>query len=244
MIPTRRWPLTSRLKFTGFWTCFCVRPLTIFLFDIGLPYLAYVSITMRGCVAYIHDPDSPWPLTKFKFIGFCHVFPITSVCFDISIPYLAHESINMRGCVAFNHDPDRTLTFDLKVKFRAYRVYDMVLCSGHSFLSLTFSYYVWHVSVSYGTTCSRHLWPLTLTSISNFHHEFKSGKIIFALWHMHTKVWHIGNYHETTCCVHSWPLYDLDICPICGWWGGGVSLESFTHSFYLVSLNKNKRYTD
>ena len=48
---------------------------TFFWFDIGLPYLAHGSITKRGCVMYIHDPD--WMLTfdlQVNFIGFCHVF--------------------------------------------------------------------------------------------------------------------------------------------------------------------------
>ena len=35
-----------------------VRPITFFWFDIGLPYLAHGCITMRRCVAYIHDPDT------------------------------------------------------------------------------------------------------------------------------------------------------------------------------------------
>ena len=35
-----------------------VRPITFLWFDIGLPYLAHGCITMRRCVAYIHDPDS------------------------------------------------------------------------------------------------------------------------------------------------------------------------------------------
>ena len=47
-----------------------VRPI-----DIGLPYLAFVSITMRRCDTYIHDPDSMLTCDlKVKFRGFCHVF--------------------------------------------------------------------------------------------------------------------------------------------------------------------------
>ena len=45
------------------------------LTDIGLPYLAYGYISLRQCVAYIHDPDSMLTFDiKVKFIGFCHVF--------------------------------------------------------------------------------------------------------------------------------------------------------------------------
>ena len=46
-----------------------VRPITFLWFDIGLPYLAHGCITIRQCVAYIHDPDLTFDL-KVKFIGF------------------------------------------------------------------------------------------------------------------------------------------------------------------------------
>ena len=40
-------------------------------FDIGIPYLAHGSITKRGCVKYIHDPDMTLTFDlKVKFIGF------------------------------------------------------------------------------------------------------------------------------------------------------------------------------
>ena len=35
-----------------------VQPITFLWFDIGLPFLAHGCITMRQCVAYIHDPDT------------------------------------------------------------------------------------------------------------------------------------------------------------------------------------------
>ena len=46
-----------KVKFIGFLTCFRVRPITSFLIDIGLPYLAHWCIIIRRFVAYIHDPD-------------------------------------------------------------------------------------------------------------------------------------------------------------------------------------------
>ena len=46
-----------KVKFIGFLTCFRVRPITLFWFDIGLPYLAHGCFTIRRCLAYIHDPD-------------------------------------------------------------------------------------------------------------------------------------------------------------------------------------------
>ena len=48
-----------------------VRSITFFWFDIGLPYLAHGCITIRQCVAYIHDPDSMLTFDfNVKFKGF------------------------------------------------------------------------------------------------------------------------------------------------------------------------------
>ena len=64
-----------KVKFIGFLTCFCVRPITFFWFYIGLPYKAHGCLTMRRCVAYIHEPDSTFTFDlKVIFIGFCRVF--------------------------------------------------------------------------------------------------------------------------------------------------------------------------
>ena len=55
---------------------------------------------------------------------------------------------------------------------------------------------------------------------------------VFALWHMHTKFWHIGvsPWDNMWCTfltlVWPWPLTYMRVA--------GVSLVSFTHSFYLV----------
>ena len=77
-----------------------VRPITFLWFDIGLPYLAHGCITIRRCVAYIHDPDMTLNFAiKFKFISFFTCFrvrPITFLWFDIGLPYLAHGCITMR----------------------------------------------------------------------------------------------------------------------------------------------------
>ena len=92
-----------------------------FLFDIGLPYLAHESITMRRYDKYIHVPDLMLTSDfKVKFIGLLsclHVRPVTSVSFHIGIPFSAHGSITVRECVKYIHDPNTTLTFNLKVKF-------------------------------------------------------------------------------------------------------------------------------
>ena len=80
-----------------------VRPITFLWFDIGLPYLAHGCITIRRCVAYIHDPDTTLNFDlKVKFIGFLTCFPvrpITFFWFDIGLPYLAHGCITIRRCV-------------------------------------------------------------------------------------------------------------------------------------------------
>ena len=60
-----------KVKFIGFLTCLRVRPVTYFWFDIDLPYLAHGSITKRGCVKYIHDPEMTLTFDlKVKLIGF------------------------------------------------------------------------------------------------------------------------------------------------------------------------------
>ena len=51
-------------------SCLLVRPLTFVSFDIGIPCLAHGSITIRGGVKYIHDPDMTLNCDlKVKFIG-------------------------------------------------------------------------------------------------------------------------------------------------------------------------------
>ena len=67
----------------------CVRPKTFLWFDMGLPYLAHGCITMRQCVAYIHDPDTTLNFDlKVKFIGFLTCFRVRPITFfDIGLPY-------------------------------------------------------------------------------------------------------------------------------------------------------------
>ena len=43
--------------FIGFLTCFRFLPITFLWIDIGLPYLAQ-GVTIRRCVAYIHNLDT------------------------------------------------------------------------------------------------------------------------------------------------------------------------------------------
>ena len=64
-----------KVKFIGFLTCFRARPVIFYCFDIGLPYFTHWCITMRGCVAYILDPDTTLTFdlkVKFKeFLTLC-----------------------------------------------------------------------------------------------------------------------------------------------------------------------------
>ena len=67
------------------WTSVC--------FDIGLPYLAHESNTMRECVVYVHDPDNILTFDlKVKFIGFMTWLCVRATAFlsfDIVILCLA-----------------------------------------------------------------------------------------------------------------------------------------------------------
>ena len=105
--PDRMLIFDFKVKFTGFLTCFRVRPLTIFWCDIDLPYLANESITMRGCVAYIHDPDSTLTFDlKVKFTR--------STCCPLTKSYYVWHK-----CVSPWHGLSHTfmtLTFDLNIK--------------------------------------------------------------------------------------------------------------------------------
>ena len=109
MIQIRPWTLTSRTNLWAF-----VISVTSVSFDIGIPYLAHGSITMRGCVKYIHYPDTMLTFDlKVKFIEF-----VTWLCvhasdflsFDTVILCLACKCITMVWCVAYIHELCMTLT--------------------------------------------------------------------------------------------------------------------------------------
>ena len=112
---------------------------------------------------------------------------------------------------------------DLWPQGQIYSVYDMALCTGHSFFGL------WHSHTMFctwgyhrATMCCVHSWPLydidLWTPYQNYIFKmnlslarlsllFDIGISNFGIWVYH---------HEATCCVHSWPFYDLDLWPICG----------------------------
>ena len=94
-----------------------------------------------------------------------------------------------------------------------------------------FGMWVYH----HGTMCRNHSWPLYDIDLSPqykkiiFHHEFKSGKIVFAFWQRHTKFGIWVYQHKTKYYGHFLSLTYM--------WAAGVSLVSITHSFYFVYLN-------
>ena len=141
----------------------------------------------------------------------------------------------MRECVAFIHDPNMMLTFELKVKFIEFLTWLCVWAT--AFLSIDSNTISGTWVFNHRIMCHIHswslydldLWPQYQNYI--FTMNFCMGKIFFALWPRHTKFGSWVYHHETTCCIHSWPVYDLDFDLYVV---AGVSLVSFTHSFYLV----------
>ena len=117
-----------------------------------------------------------------------------------------------------------------------YRVYDIasglsffVLWHSHTFLAREYISMVWCVAYIHD------LW-MTLNFDLNIKIIFSPWnwvwQDIFALRHRHTKFWHIGlsPWDNMLCTfltlVRPWPLTYM--------WMAGVSLVTFTHSFYLV----------
>ena len=163
--------------------------------------MTHASITMRGCVAYIHDPDLTltYDLKVFVFSSnptgnFCLLWHWLTI--------FGHVSITMRGCVKYIQDPERMLTFDLMVKFVGFMTWLFVQAT--AFLSFD--------SLIMISMCCIHTWPWTSLSKLYFNHEFESGKIVFALWHKHTKFWHmvVSPWENMLCTfltfVWPWPL--------------------------------------
>ena len=71
-----------------------VQTITLFWFDIGLPYLAYGCITMRQCVSHTYNSDITLTFDlKVKFVWFmtwlCFFCPLTVIL------CLARECITM-----------------------------------------------------------------------------------------------------------------------------------------------------
>ena len=136
------------------------------------PAHKFILITMRGCVAYIHDSDSTLTFDiKVKLRGYllclC-VWPITLFAWTLAY-HIWHLCLspweNVSSTFMILIQP---WTFTSRWNF-------MGLCHGflfkpQLFCPLTVSYFVWHVSVSlwYFVSCTfmNSVWPWPLTSIS------------------------------------------------------------------------------
>ena len=129
-------------------TCFRVRPVTSVSFDIGIPYLAHVSITMRGCVKYIHDPDTTLNFDlNVKFIGFMTWLRVQAsafLSFDIVILCLARECITMVRCVAYIHELCTILTFDINININIPMNLSLAKCLLFDIGILNFGIWVYH----------------------------------------------------------------------------------------------------
>ena len=138
-----------------------------------------------------------WPLDQiYRFLWRLRVLPITSVCFDIGIPYLAHVSITMSACVTFIHDPDRTCIFDLKVQFIRCMTWFCVRTT--AFLSFDIVILWLARECITMVQCVAYIPDRCMTLTFDLNIKiciftiFKSGKIVFALWHRHTKICYMG----------------------------------------------------
>ena len=113
-----------KVKVIGFLKCLYVQSVTSVCFYIGIEYLAWDYhhgiITMRGWVAYIHDPNTMLTLDlKVKVIGVLTWLCVWATAFlsiDTVKPYLTHQCITIGQCVTYIHDLCMTLTFGLNIK--------------------------------------------------------------------------------------------------------------------------------
>ena len=145
--------------------------------------------------------------------------------------------ISLRRCVVYIRDPDMMVTFDLKVKFIGILTclcfwpvtsfcFDIAILSSWDYVLLIFMnrirrFHIWHMSVSpWDDVSHTFMTYLTLTFGLNITILLKFspwfcvwGKIVFALWHRHTKfgTWvtmrqHVVYIHDL-CMTMTFDLY-------------------------------------
>ena len=121
-----------------------------------------------------------------RVLSYLRVQLITIFGLNKGLPYLAHGSIIMRECVAYIHDSDTTLTFDPKSKLIGFMIWFSVWTT--AFLSCDIVKLCLAGKCITMKRCLVYTYDLCMTlnfdlNITNlwFHHEFKSGKIVFAL---------------------------------------------------------------
>ena len=103
-------------------SCLHVRPVTSVCFDIGIPYLAQGSITIRGYVKFTHDPMTSWsnlkglwawPLTPISKLFFTMDLSLARCLRSLTYAYqiFAYGCITMRQHVVYILD--LRITFDI-----------------------------------------------------------------------------------------------------------------------------------
>ena len=68
------------------------------LFEIGVPYMAHVCITMRRCVSYYHDPNTTLTFDLKVFTGFLTFFCVRSITifwFDMGLHRIWHMRLSL-----------------------------------------------------------------------------------------------------------------------------------------------------
>ena len=233
-----------KVKFIGFLTWFCVRPIPIFFnwhwFTIFGTWVYHQEKMWHVHSCSLFDVDL-WPQGHiYRLLSCLHVRPVTSLSFDIGIPYLTHGSIIMRGCVKYIHCPDTsTLTFYLKVKFIGFMTWLYVQTSGF-FLSFDIVILCLARECIPMIRCVAYIYELcmTLTFDLNIKIIFPPWiwvwQDVFALWHS-TKVWHMG--------VSPWDnvvyILDLNMTLTFDLYvdGGGILSEFYSQFLSCLSWN-------
>ena len=101
--------------------------------------------------------------------------------------------------------------------------------------------YIWHMGLSPWDNVSRTfttlVWPLSLTSRSNFQGFFLSScptRNFTLLWHWHIKFGTRVYHHETMCLIHSWSQYDINLWVKCQIYWVFDSISCLGHSFFVL----------
>ena len=110
-------------------------------------------------------------------------------------------------------------------------VYDMALCSRHSF---------WHSQIIFGTyecftmvRCVTYIHDLCII-IWYFHNEFDLARssFLFDIGIPNFGIWVF--HHETTCCVQSWPLFYFHLLSILS--NGGILSKFYSNLLQSILL--------
>ena len=204
-----------------------------------------VSITMRRCVAFIHDLDTTLTFDlKVKFIDFCRVFMtdlfekpdlfaftlLMSLCPTCNFYLLWHKH-TIYGTWVYHHERMCQVyswswyDVDLwQVKLVGFMTWLCVQAS--AFLSFGIVILCLSVSSRYDVSC---------TYMNPYREQYQNyispwiwiWQVVFALWHRHTAFWHMGvsPWDNMLCTfltsVWPWPL-------TCTWVAVGILSEFYS----------------